>query len=195
MEIKGPRITIRPLELQDVYKMRFWGYHNNPLLADYNFPKMTNKEIKIWYRYKTIWWLNKYFAILNNEGSLIGYLGIKNIKRIRRESTLGLVFDPNYISMRYGTEALRTFLDYYFNEMRMKKMYLEVAEFNKRAYKLYENMGFKPEGYYLDEFFDQRINLCSPYYLEEESSFVINNKKIYNYIYRMKLSKEDFIVT
>jgi len=77
----------------------------------------------------------------------------------------------------------------------MKRMYLEVAEFNKRAHKLYQNMGFKTEGYYLDYFYDQKLNLNNPYYLEEESSFVISNKKIYNYIYKMKLEKEDFFET
>lgn len=192
MVIKGKRIKISPLKQNDVYKMRGWGYHSNPLLSDYNFPKMSDNEIKLWYRYKTLGWTNKYFSIYNEENKLIGYMGIKDIKRIRRISTLGIVFDPNYINMGYGTETLITFLNYYFKEMKMKKMYLEVAEFNKRAYKLYENMGFKPIAYYLDIFHDQNLNLNSEYYLKEKSSFVITQKKIYNYIYKMKLEKKNF---
>ena len=47
-------------------------------------------------------------------------------------------------------------------------------------------------GYYLDEFFDQRLDLNNSYYLEAESSFVISHNKIYNYIYRMRLDKDDF---
>jgi RimJ/RimL family protein N-acetyltransferase len=175
--------------------MRNWGYHEDPLLEDYNFPEMKDKEIKKWYKYKTDSFFNRYYAVLNENNRLIGYLGIKSIKFIRRESTLGIVFDPNYVSKRYGTETLSTFLKYYFTEMKMKRMYLEVAEFNKRAHKLYQNMGFKTEGYYLDYFYDQKLNLNNPYYLEEESSFVISNKKIYNYIYKMKLEKEDFFET
>ena len=195
MVIKGDRVTIKPLMLDDVYTMRQWGRHENPLIGDYNFPDMTNKEIVKWYKEKTRCWKNKYFGIYNEMDIFIGYMGIKDIKLFRKESTLGLVFDPNYVSKRYGTETLSTFLKYYFTEMKMKRMYLEVAEFNKRAHKLYQNMGFKTEGYYLDYFYDQKLNLNNPYYLEEESSFVISNKKIYNYIYKMKLEKEDFFET
>lgn len=193
MELRGQRVTIRPLELDDCYKMRMWGFHKNPLSADYNFPPLTDNEVVKWYKNKTFTFKNKYYGIFNEDQVFIGYMGIKDIKRFRRESTLGLVFDPNYVSKGYGTETLRTFLRHYFDEMRMKRMYLEVAEFNKRAYRLYENMGFKPEGYYLDYFFDQKLDLNNSYYLEVESCFVITNKKLYNYIYRMKLNKEDFL--
>lgn len=193
MQIKGKRITIRPLELKDVYQMRNWGYHKNPLLADYNFPILTDTSIQKWYKIKTKSWFDKYYGVLNNDDILIGYMGIKNIKLIRRESTLGIVFDPNYIDKGYGSEALKYFLNYYFNEMRMKRMYLEVAEFNTRAYRVYENMGFVPVAYYLDEFFDHNLDLMGSYYLDAKSGFVISDEKIYNYIYKMRLNKEDFL--
>ena len=194
MKVVHNRIIIRPLELKDVFEMRNWGYHEDPLLEDYNFPEMKDKEIKKWYKYKTDSFFNRYYAVLNENNRLIGYLGIKSIKFIRRESTLGIVFDPNYVSKGYGTEALREFLDYYFNQMNMKKMYLEVAEFNKRAFKLYEKMGFKTVGYYLDEFHNQKLDLNNSYYLQNKSCFVLYNKRIYNYIYKMRLKKEDFII-
>jgi RimJ/RimL family protein N-acetyltransferase len=120
-------------------------------------------------------------------------MGIKNIKKVKKESTLGIVFDPNYVSKGYGSETLRVFLNYYFKQLKMKRMYLEVAEFNKRAYKAYKNIGFKPIGYYLDEFHDTSLDLNNPYYLKYKSSFVIKGKKIYNYIYKMKITKVDFI--
>lgn len=193
MEIRGPRIKINKLKLDDVFQMRKWGYHDNPLLGDYNFPVMSDKELKLWYRLKTIGWANRYYGIFNEEDRLIGYMGIKNIKRIKRESTLGIVFDPNFVSKGFGTECLSTFLNHYFTKMKMRRMYLEVAEFNRRAYKLYENMGFKPVGYYLDEFYDHRLDLSNRYYQDEKSSFVITEKKIYNYIYKMKLERHVFL--
>ena len=76
--------------------------------------------------------------------------------------------------------------------MKMRKMILEVAEFNKRAYRVYEKMGFQPAGYYLDEFFNQGLDLTNPHYLAEKSSFVIDGEKIYNYIYKMTLHKRRF---
>ncbi|WP_406243109.1 GNAT family N-acetyltransferase [Tissierella carlieri] len=192
LEIKGKRVIIRELQLKDVFLMREWGTHENPLIEDYNFPPMNDKEIKIWYAMKANRLFNKYYGIRNEEGKLIGYMGIKDIKVIKRESTLGIVLDPNQVNKGYGTEILDTFLRHYFTDMKMKKMILEVAEFNKRAYRVYQKIGFKPIGYYLDEFFDSELDLSSTYYLEEKSSFVITDKKIYNYIYKMVLNKKRF---
>ena len=193
MRIEGKRIMRKRLELDDVYAMRNWGYHSNPLLADYNFPILNNEEVKKWYRLKTKFFLNKYYGIFKKDKVLIGYMGIKNIKLIRGQSTLGIVLDPNYIDRGYGSEILRCFLDYYFNRMNMKRMYLEVAKFNKRAYRLYKNMGFTTTSYYLDEFFNPDLDLNNNYYLNSKSCFVIRGKKIYNYIYQMRLEKDIFL--
>lgn len=192
MEVKGKRITIRELKLEDVFSMKNWGFHENTLIEDYNFPPMNDKEIKLWYKMKTDRLFNKYYGVLNENNQLIGYMGIKDIKVVRRESTLGIVLDPNNVDKGYGTEILDTFLQYYFTEMKMRKMILEVAEFNKRAYRVYEKIGFLPIGYYLDEFFDSELDLTDPYYLEAKSSFVITDKKIYNYIYKMVVDKKRF---
>ena len=192
MEIRGKRIVIRDLQLEDVFYMRNWGVHENTLIEDYNFPPMNDKEIKLWYKMKTNRLFNKYYGILNENNQPIGYIGTKDIKLIRRESTLGIVLDPNNVDKGYGTEILDTFLRYYFVEMKMRKMILEVAEFNKRAYRVYEKIGFLPTAYYLDEFFDPELDLTDPYYLEAKSSFVITDRKIYNYIYKMVLNKKRF---
>lgn len=192
MEIKGKRVSIKDLKIEDAFQMRDWGFHKNPLLSDYNFPRMTDREIEKWYLLKTCSFKDKYFAIRDEESKLIGYMGIKNIKLIKKESTLGIVLDPDKMDKGYGTEALSLFLNYYFTEMNMKKMYLEVAEFNTRAKRVYEKVGFTEDGYYLDLFYDKKLDLLSRYYLDKKSSFVIDGKKIYNYVYRMKLEREDF---
>ena len=192
LEIKGERITIRRLEIKDVFHMRKWGKHKNPLLEDYNFPTMSDRGIKNWYKRKVSSIFNKYYGIRNEDQELIGYMGIKDIKYIRKISTLGIVLDANHMNKGYGTEILDNFLQYYFTEMKMRKMILEVAEFNKRAYAVYKKIGFKPCGYYLDEFFNSKLDLNNPYYLKEKSSFVIDGETIYNYIYKMTLSKDRF---
>lgn len=193
MKLKGERVTIRPLKVEDVFNMRNWGYHDNPLLSDYNFPTITDNEVHAWYQLKTLPWYNKYYGVLNEDEKLIGYMGIKNIRKVKKESTLGIVFDPNYVNQCYGSETLTVFLKYYFTELNMKRMFLEVAEFNKRAYKAYEKVGFKPVGYYLDLFHDSTLDINSPYYLKYKSSFVFKGKKLYTYIYKMKLSKNEFL--
>lgn len=191
IDIRDGDLRIRSFMLEDVFNMRKWGRHQTPLLADYNFPKLTDTEMRRWYRFKTLNPFNKYFGVLLGD-RLIGYMGIKNIKRLKRESTLGIVFDPSNVDKGYGTRTLRLFLNYYFNEMNMKRMHLEVAKFNERAMRVYKKVGFTISSYYCEEFFDQNLNLNDPHYIQVESSFVIKDKKIYNYIYKMKLDREEF---
>lgn len=193
MKIQGKRISISQLKLEDVYEMENWGFHKNPLMEDYNFPSMNNYEMKMWYKRKTNKKDSKYYNIKNEEDILIGYIGIRNIKIFRKISTLGIVLDSDFIDRGYGTETLITFLKYYFNEMKMNSMVLEVSEFNKRAYRVYEKIGFKTIEHYLGEFFDSNLDLTDSYYLEEKSSFEIRHNKIYTYINKMKLKKKDFI--
>lgn len=194
MQIRGKRIKIRPLKLDDVFSMRKWGKHDNPLLDDYNFPVMSDPQIKRWYEIKTGSFFNKYFAIMDSDDRLIGYMGLKEIKYLKKESTLGIVLDPNFLNIGYGTEILKCFLKAYFTDMKMKRMYLEVAEFNVRASRVYKKMGFKKVGYYLEEFQVDNLDIESPYFKNADSCFVIDGEKIYNYIYKMELNREDFLI-
>lgn len=193
MEIAGKRVKITPLTLEDTYFMKNWGTHENPLLSDYNLPSLNDEEIKEWYEYKTGNKDKKYYSVYNEEYRLIGYMGIKNIRRIFKDAVLGIAFDPNYVNQGYGTEAIIAFLDYYFNHMKMRKMFLEVAQFNKRAIRCYEKSGFRIIDRYLAKFFNQRINFRNPYFKREESSFVIEGGKVYNYIYKMKIDKSTYL--
>ena len=192
MEIIGNRIRLKPIELEDVYQMINWGSHENTLLFDYNLPSFTAEELEEWYNYKTNSFRKKYYSVFNEEDKLIGYIGIKNIRKILKESTLGIVIDPNYVNMGYGTEIIQTYLYYYFNELNMKTMYLEVAKFNKRAIKCYEKCGFSIVSTYLAKFYNQNLKLEDPYYLEEKSAFEIKHGRIYNYIHKMKISREEY---
>ncbi|WP_236909643.1 GNAT family N-acetyltransferase [Clostridium sp. Cult3] len=193
MELKGDRIRIVPMEMEHVYLMRDWGTHENPLLFDYNMPPLRDDEIIEWYHYKTMGYNKKYYSVFNEHNRFIGYMGIKQIRWILREATLGIVFDPNFINQGYGTEGILTFLDYYFNHMNMKRMYLEVAKFNKRAIRCYKKSGFSIVDIYIDEFFDQNLDLENPYFLKEKSSFVLKDGKVYNYIYKMKIDKKTYL--
>jgi RimJ/RimL family protein N-acetyltransferase len=193
MEIRGDRLKIAPITIEDAYAMRQWGTHENPLLFDYNLPPLSDEEIKEWYYYKTIGSNKRYYSVYNEENNFVGYMGIKHIRKMLREATLGIVFDPNYLNRGYGTEGIITYLNYFFNEMKMKTMYLEVAKFNKRAIRCYEKSGFKVIDVYLDEFFDQNLDLNDPCFLSEKSSFVIRNGKIYNYIYKMKIDRKAYL--
>ena len=188
----GEKIKIGPLLMEDAIEMRGWGIHKNPLLLDYNFPYENDYEIKKWFYSKTFTIRNKYYSIKDKQGLLIGYMGIKNRNYLSKSSFLGIVFDPDRVSMGYGSQALKLFLPYYFNDLDMKTLYLEVSEFNERAFKLYKKIGFVEDGYYLDLFSIQDLDLTSEEYKRYKTCFVFKDEKIYNYIYKMKLTKKRF---
>ncbi|MGM0396401.1 MAG: GNAT family N-acetyltransferase [Bacillota bacterium] len=192
MRIEGNRVTISPLKLEDARDMRNWETHDTVLLRDYNFPYEGDLEIRKWFTYKTFAIRNKYFGVHNEEGRLVGYLGIKNRRFLRRSAFLGIVFDPAYLDRGYGTESLEAFLPVYFKDMGMKTLYLEVAEFNKRALHIYEKFGFVPVEYYTDLFPVEGIDKDNPEIKAAKSYFVFKDEKIYNYIYKMKLTRQKY---
>lgn len=193
--IRGNKVKLIPLKLEDAIYMKDWGKHETPLLNDYNFPYSKYEDIAEWYDYKINSRNKKYFAIYNEEGRVIGYLGIKGIRKIRKKATLGIVFDPNYVDKGYGTDAIKAFINYFFNKMKMRTLLLEVANFNKRAIKCYENCGFIKYKKYLIKYHDQTIDRENPYFKNEESCFVIKWNKIYNYIYKMKIDRNTYCET
>lgn len=184
-------LKFEKLQLDHVRSMVSWGRHENPLLQDYNFLQESEDEFKLFYLDKTLSPFNRYYAVIY-DGEVIGYLGIKKINILTKNSTLGLVLNPSIIEEGYGTMVLSEFLKYYFDALKMKKMILEVAAYNPRAKRVYEKMGFVEAGYYLDKYPNNPPRDDDPYYLEHRDVFVKKDGELYNYLYRMELRKEDF---
>ncbi|MFB0972360.1 MAG: GNAT family protein [Neofamilia sp.] len=189
--INGDYVFFEKLTIEHIREMRHWGIHTSPLFRDYNFIFRSDEERKNFLLQKTLSPLNKYYAIIYiNE--VIGFLGIKKINYFTKNSTLGIVLNPDLVGMGYGTAVLWKFLDFYFNVQKMKKMELEVAGYNPRARKLYEKMGFKVKKSYLEPYPNLFLDEDSKEYKEFKEEFVMKNGRLYNYIYRMELQKEEF---
>lgn len=191
--IKGNRVEIRPLKLQDVYEMQRWGKHTNPLFYDYNFPDLNEYELREWYRSKTFRRSKLCFGVLNEENRLIGYLTIKDIRIFRRTAKLGIVFDPSNIDKGYGTETINTLLNYFFNEMKMRAMYLDVARHNTRAIRCYEKCGFRVVREYTERLEDQSLPIFTDdSFKETRVHFSSFGNKIYQHFYEMKIDRENY---
>lgn len=54
--------------------------------------------------------------------------------------------EEEYLSKGYGREALESVLKYCFEDLKLERVTLDFFEANKRAEKLYLNLGFKLEG-------------------------------------------------
>lgn len=191
--IEGEKVIIRELVREDVDKMQSWGKHEDPLFFNYNFPRLNSKEADDWYQIKTSRLRKKCFAIENMEKKLVGYIAIRDIKWIKRESELGIVLDPDCVNKGYGTEAILLFLEYYFNQLRMASIKLRTAKYNKRAIRCYKNCGFRLIKESVDEFEDQYCEIFyNPRYRNVTEYFnVIDGKRVTKYYY-MEITKEEF---
>lgn len=91
----------------------------------------------------------EYFGIVKkSDGSLSGYIFLAEIlksHRVARE--LGIVIgDEENWEQGYGSEASGLILDYGFSKLGLHRVELLVLEFNKRARRVYEKLGFVVEG-------------------------------------------------
>ncbi|TCO77982.1 GNAT family N-acetyltransferase [Marinisporobacter balticus] len=193
MNIRGEKVSIRKLIREDVDKMQCWSMHEDPLYFHYDFPKLNHGQRDEWFKIKTKKFRKKCFAIENDKSEVVGYICIRNIRWIKRESELGIVLDAKHMNQGYGTEAILLFLDYYFNKLKMKSILLRTAKYNKRAIRCYTRCGFIAIKESLDEFEDQYAEIFyNPLYNHLKGMFTITDEiRKTDYIH-MIVKKDEF---
>ena len=192
MKIVRDGYYIRPIEKKDKYLLKKWGVFEDPIFEGYNYAKLTDSELNFWYTSKQFPFRSSYFAIMADEDKMIGYLGIKEINRFIKSAKLGIVIDPNYVSKGYGTRAMKDFLAYYFNELKMKRMILEVNDWNTRARRLYESLGFKYAGDNLQKFENQALDIDQKRYDSIRDSFEEIGETLYTKVWRMTMTRKEY---
>jgi len=81
------------------------------------------------------------------EGKVIGLIGLEALNWPSGDSFVGIgLGERDYWGKGYGTEAMNILLGYAFQEMGLKRVSLTVFEYNPRAIRSYEKVGFQHEG-------------------------------------------------
>ncbi len=89
------------------------------------------------------------FAIRNFEDErMIGVVALEDILFTHGTAWLMIGIDPDCEGQGSATDALQTILEYAFLELNLYRIQLTVFEYNTRAVKLYERLGFVQEGRY-----------------------------------------------
>lgn len=145
--IIGDKIYLRPLDMEDVDSFVSW-------LSDTEIRKYLGitspmnklgeeKYIKELYRDEK----NINLGIMLKDGDeFIGSVGLHDFSIVHRNAEIGIVIGKkNYWSKGHGTEALRLMMGYGFGQLNLHKIYLRVMEYNPRAIRAYEKVGFKTE--------------------------------------------------
>jgi RimJ/RimL family protein N-acetyltransferase len=93
--------------------------------------------------------LDHVFTIVDLETEqAIGRCLLFAIDQLNRNGMLGIVIGAKeYWGRGYGQEAIRLLLDYAFNLLNLNSIMLGVLDFNERAIRCYEKVGFKQIGH------------------------------------------------
>lgn len=188
MEIRVDDLCIVSLKLNSVYDLRDWEGYDDPLFRDYNFPELDDYEVREWFKFRVEQSKSINFAILNDRNKTIGLIHIKNIKKILKVASLGIVFDSKFINKGYGTKSLKAVIKYYFEVMNMRTLYLDVAKHNKRAIRCYEKCGFEKIKTYTIKSYDLNLEGIDNF----EEDFIILDGILHIYCHKMKLSKNKY---
>lgn len=80
-------------------------------------------------------------------GTPIGFIVISELDKPNKKANFGMLIGEKHLwGKGYGTDALNTLINYLFNDMDLNRLGLEVFDYNIRAQKLYEKLGFVIEG-------------------------------------------------
>jgi RimJ/RimL family protein N-acetyltransferase len=83
------------------------------------------------------------FAVETLDCKHIGNCCYYNMEWDRREAEVGIMIgDPAYWDSGYGTDAVKSLVDYVFRKEGLKKVYLHTLTWNTRAQKCFRKCGF-----------------------------------------------------
>jgi len=78
---------------------------------------------------------------------LIGEIGLDGIKYTHGDAFVGISLgERDFWGKGYGTDAMRVLLRFAFTELNLRRVSLDVFEYNPRAVRSYEKVGFVVEG-------------------------------------------------
>src|SRR4051812_1962938 len=126
MELHSIRTTIRPWRRQDDELADEWPSYDDPLDSLWNLPRRLSASSTQWYNGLDGDSMRRTWAVEDHAGHLMGRISLREIDMRRGEARLGITFGAPYVGRGLGTEALATFLDYYFTDLGFQAMVLDV---------------------------------------------------------------------
>ena len=194
MGLHSARTYIRPWRRHDDEIVDAWPAYDDPLDILWNLPRQLTAGSATWYDGFDSAAMRRVWAVEDHSGQLIGRISLREIDERHSTARLGITFGAPYVGRGLGTEALATFLDYYFSDLGFKAMVLDVAGPNQRAVRCYLRLGFRSvdvdwrdAGYY----FDNRL-LDDPRHEQVRQFFRNGQRGLWVQFFEMRLDREDW---
>lgn len=136
------------------YKRWMRDYEVQRFLARIPTP-ITDEEEEAWFEGAAKGTDDYLFAIHTlDDDTLIGNCGLHKVDLKNRRAEFGIVIgEKDYWGKEYGTDAARVILRFAFDELNLHRVGLDVYDFNPRAIRSYEKVGFDQEAVRRDALF------------------------------------------
>lgn len=154
---KGKKIKLRAYRTDEIEKV--WELFNEisvreTLTLGSIFPMSLEAQKKFMNTVMTEMSEQFQFAVESLEtGEIIGGCGINLLDRKNSVATIGVWLGKEFQGKGNGTDILRVFCKFIFEEMNINKVKLTYFEFNEVGKKCYDAVGFKEEGRHRKEVF------------------------------------------
>ena len=147
--LQGYSIYLAVLNESDLEKVYRWknDFQLAALIKAHPFP-VSRGEVEEWFKRSQSDKTQVLFGIyLGRDHGLIGIVRLMFIDWISSNAELGIYLgDRGCRRKGFGKEATRLVLDYAFETLNLKRVYLRVLKTNRSAINLYRSVGFKREG-------------------------------------------------
>ncbi|HUE75526.1 MAG TPA: GNAT family protein [Chloroflexota bacterium] len=144
--IRGQSVDLRELSRPDVDEMARWPRFEEPDLQWANLELTSPRDRDNWYERGRSNSSRRRFSVIDRHNRVVGTVGLRNIDYHFGEGTLGIIMSADAVNQGYGTDVITTLVRYAFERMGLRKIYLDVAEDNRRAQRCYEKCGFTTFG-------------------------------------------------
>lgn len=151
-------LTIRKRTIEDVNEFLTWTYD-----AIYSFYDNNIQKEKI-EGFKESVHSDRAFSVIDQKGELVGNCEFFNVDDDGEEIlAVGVQMKPSLTGKGNGAEFINAIAEQGRIKLNFNHLELAVADFNQRAIKVYENVGFKKKGEFENEIRGNMYNFIIMY--------------------------------
>ena len=143
--IQGEITDLHPFDKEELKNTLKWK--NDPIIKEYigTVYPISMEEHKRWFDKLSSNDNIRFFSIKTKEGDHIGNINLR-INWKDRNCEFGILIAEKTQGKGYGTDALKTVVNFAFEELNMHRIWCQIFEYNKAAVRVYEKAGFAQEG-------------------------------------------------
>jgi RimJ/RimL family protein N-acetyltransferase len=145
-KMAGEKCYLSPIDMNDAEKYTAWMNDLEVTINLETYNSVINVESEKAFL-ETLSCEHNYSIIDKETDELLGICGFRDIDLLNQTAEVGIfIGNKDYWGKGYGTEALSLLLDIGFKTLNLHNVQLRVNDYNKRAIRAYEKVGFMKSG-------------------------------------------------